>query len=541
MSTAHDNTTEARYQKGPGAHLSDALLADLSALIHSHTGLHFPRQKWNDLERHMRAAARDFGCRDVQSCVQWLLQGSPSQEQLDVLVGRLTIGETFFFRDKVIFQLLEQRVFRELCRSGQDGARSLRIWSAGCCTGEEPYSVAMLLDQMVGQWQGWSVEIIGTDINPRFLELAKEGVYTRWSLRATSDPLIRQYFKELGKNRFEIAPRIKRMVRFLPFNLAADSALRDLPPGVAPCQLILCRNVLLYLSPEMIDRVVERLTRGLANGGWLIVSPSETAFVRSRNLATVHFSGAILHRKGPAARPCTEEAERLGSSGRRESDPAMRHATAQLDRGLSRSPSLRRPPTDCPMESTSPAPEGRGQRHPKRTTEQGTGPDNQFEKALTLYAEGRHEETARVMEELLTADSGRSDRSADPERMMLLARSLANLGRLAEARQWCEKAVAEARLNAECHYLLATIYQESGMMRESLEALKKTVYLDPRLVMAYVSMANVARLQGKPEEADRYFLGAVSLLDGMDPKELVPHSDGMTAQSLKLALTRMVE
>jgi len=128
----------------------------------------------------------------------------------------------------------------------------------------------------------------------------------------------------------------------------------------------------------------------------------------------------------------------------------------------------------------------------------------------------------------------------DPDSKLLLARSLANQGRLTEARHWCEKAVNAARLQPESHYLLATIYQEQGLGEKALHALKKVLYLDPRFVMAYVSMGNLAKSGGRADESRRYLASALSLLGDMEPGEQVPHSDGMTAQGLRETLEWMM-
>lgn len=520
--------------------LPDPLLSGLSAFVRSRFGLYYPREKWKDLERQVRNAAPDLGFENVQSCAEWLLQTHPSRAQMDTLVGYLTIGETFFFRDKALFQTLADQILPDQFRSGQDRARRLRIWSAGCCTGEEPYSLAMLLDQMSGRWKGWSIEILATDINPRFLERARKGVYTRWSLRDTPQALIDPYFKQVDANRFEIISRIKDMVQFLPFNLAAPGAGGG-PASQKPFEMIFCRNVLLYLSPEVIDRVVARLAGALVDEGWLIVSPTETAFVHSPDLTGVHFPGTILHRK----------------SHERKKNASPRTALPLL---IPKKPKTPDPPSPFPLplpfalSDAGPraSPQGQGPILLQEYSERHSPPEESFptpdtakneeyQRAVSLCEKGQNEEASKILEGLLADGLQGKEASLGADVRLVLARCLANLGRLSEARKWCEQAVDYARMRPESHYLLATIYRESGMEQESLQALKRVIYLDPRFVMAYVALADLARLKGNGGESARHLATALALLREMDPKETVPHSEGLNARGLLEILETMVK
>jgi chemotaxis protein methyltransferase CheR len=122
------------------------------------------------------------------------------------------------------------------------------------------------------------------------------------------------------------------------------------------------------------------------------------------------------------------------------------------------------------------------------------------------------------------------------ERMVLLARSFANLGRLKEARIWCEKAVSADKLNPDNHSLLAAIYQELGLTEEPIASLKRAIYLDPGRIMAYFSLGHLLRQQGKLGEANKSFMNALDLLSSMTPGERVPHSDGLTVERLREAI-----
>jgi len=141
--------------------ISDNLISRLSEFVNSRTGLHFPREKWRDLKRNINAAAPDLGFNDPKQCIRWMLSAQLTQEQADIIVGHLTIGETFFFRDKEVFQGLKEQILTPWTRSRNERERRIKVWSAACSTGEESYSIAMVVEsdeaciQRVGDYHYW--------------------------------------------------------------------------------------------------------------------------------------------------------------------------------------------------------------------------------------------------------------------------------------------------------------------------------------------------------------------------------------------------
>ena len=181
--------------------------------------------------------------------MDWLLSSEPpSRNQIEILASYLTIGETYFFREKQTFEILEERILADLIKTRRQNERRLRIWSAGCCTGEEPYSIAMLLSKMLPDLKDWNISILATDINPRFLHKASEGVYSKWSFRDCPQGVKERYFRKAKEDRLEILPDIKKMVTFSYLNLVEDSY-----PSLSNCtnamDVIFCRNVLMYFAP----------------------------------------------------------------------------------------------------------------------------------------------------------------------------------------------------------------------------------------------------------------------------------------------------
>jgi chemotaxis protein methyltransferase CheR len=475
--------------------LSNDALESLSGLVSERIGLHFPPERWRDMERAFGSAARELGFDDEEACRLWLLQSPLSKSRIEVLASHLVIGETSFFRESCSFDALEERVLPGILEARRkENDRRIRIWSAGCATGEEPCSVAILLDRMLPDRREWDITILATDINPRFLRKAAEGVYGEWSLRGTPAWVREGYFTRKKGGLHELRGDIRKMITFSYLNLVED-VYPSLASGTNGMDVILCRNLLMYFSPERAAAVVRGLRRCLVEGGWLIVAACETSQTLLREFAAVNFTGAVFYRKEDAKPPPVED-----------------HAPA--DSGYIPAFLLTEAPaTPIPLHATDALP----------VPEPGPGPR---ENAFALYEAGRYAEAAEALLAALALD--RSDAAG----MALLARAFANEGRLSEALGWCEKAVAADRLDPGRHYLLATILQELGRVDEAASSLRRAIYLDQDFVLAHFALGNLSRRRGRLEESAGHFGHALSLARSRPPDEVLPESEGLTAGRL---------
>jgi chemotaxis protein methyltransferase CheR len=275
------------------------LLEHFSRFVETRLGLHFPPPRWPDLERGLRAAGTELGFEDPLECAAWILESDLTRKQLEVLAAHLTVGETYFFRGPRAFELLEFNVLPELISARRNGDRRMRIWAAGCCTGEEVYSIAITLSRVLPDLRDWQLTILGTDVNPRFLAKAVAGIYTRWSFRGRPDLMNSPYFCEVGRNRFAIAPEIRRLVTFSCLNLA-DDAYPSLTRNTNAMDIIFCRNVLMYFSSDQARAVVAKLHDCLLEGGYLFVSPVESSPKLFAEFDATRWVGAVVYRKSPA-------------------------------------------------------------------------------------------------------------------------------------------------------------------------------------------------------------------------------------------------
>ena len=254
--------------------LTAELLEAASHTVAARLGLHFPPERWSDLERGLRGAATDLGFRSMEKCARELAMAHLGREQLDSLAAHLTVGETYFFRDPAVFEALASRVIPALVQERRGRAKRLRIWSAGCCTGEEPYSIAIALRRAIPDLDDWQVTILASDVNPRFLRKATEGIYGQWSFRGVPDAMRDAWFHRTREGRFEVLPVIRKMVTFECLNLVEDT-YPSLTNNTNALDLIFCRNVLMYLNAEHRYAVLERMASVLAPDGMLILDPTE--------------------------------------------------------------------------------------------------------------------------------------------------------------------------------------------------------------------------------------------------------------------------
>jgi chemotaxis protein methyltransferase CheR len=268
---------------------ADALAA-LAELVEARSGLRFVGGRYGELATKLERAFVESECATWQE-YQTLVSNGARFEQL---VETLTIGETYFYRHRPYFDMLEREVLPEIVARRRDFKR-LRVWCAGCATGEEAYSLAIAVRGVLPDINDWQVTVLATDLNRGYLARAEAGVYGEWSFRDTDSAFRMANFVADGK-RYRVRPELREMVRFSQLNLAEDSS-PSAAGGTTGFDLIMCRNVLLYFAPELSQRVVGRLRTALVPGGWLVLGPSDP---RPGLLAQFEMragDGAVMYRR----------------------------------------------------------------------------------------------------------------------------------------------------------------------------------------------------------------------------------------------------
>jgi chemotaxis protein methyltransferase CheR len=483
--------------------LSETGLSRLSGFLEAQLGLHFGQERRADLERGILSACGEFGFQDADACLEWLLSKPLNKQQIAVLARHLTVGETYFFRDPNSFQTLEKQILPELIRSRRDSTRQLRFWSAGCCTGEEAYSLAVLVTRLIPDWRDWQVSILATDLNVQFLDEAAAGEFSEWSFRDAPGWLKAEYFRPSGKGRYQILPFLKQGVTFSYLNLARD-VYPSLFNHTHAMDVIFCRNVLMYFSPEQAHRVVAQLEHCLVEGGWLLGSATESLYFAAARLTAVSFPGVTFYRKTSVPQLALADTTQLpapATAKRPKPTPALRAKRSPPDHAAAKGPS--------------------------------SGGEDDYTQARSWYEQGRYTEAASGLLRFL------AEHPAAGQAMVLMARVYADQGQLAEALRWSDRAIAADKLNAGAHYLRATILQEQGTLNEAVQSLNRALYLDHNFILAHFGLGSLARKQGQPQVAERHFGQALELLETCPPGEPVPESEGVTADRLREIIASM--
>ncbi len=466
--------------------LDVSLLSKVSASIESRMGLHFPKERQRDLERHIRSAAKELGYKDAGTFVEWLLSSPLSRGRIETLARHLAVGETYFFRDMGSFDTLNEDILPGLILSRKGKDQRLRIWSVGCSTGEEAYSIAIALDRLIPDLKEWAITILATDINPDFLDAAREGIYREWSFRGAPQWVKHRYFARTEKG-FEILPRIKRMVTFSYHNLI-DDPYPSVAHNTSAMDIVFCRNVLMYFSRKRAREVIQRLSGCILEGGWLAISPVEASPAITPLFEGVRFREALLYKKKGEGGETVK-----GRSGASKKAPI--EAASKVKEEESRDGEPKRgkgPAAASPFHRTAGPPHGVVSPAPRL-------PDSPPRDTGSLSA---------------------------------LAREAADRGRLSEAIALCEKAIDGDKLNASLYYLKATVLLEADQAGEAAVCLRQAIYIDQDFVLAHFAYAHLMQRQERHREARTHFKAAGALLTKYGQEEILPESGGISAGRL---------
>ncbi len=270
--------------------LSDDVFRLIRDIIKDYCGLYFDDGSRYLLEKRLARRIQNLHLDDFRDYYRFIRYDRNSEAELAAIIDVLTVNETYFFREQNQLRAFSEEILEELREKNRD-RRSLRIWSAGCSTGEEPYTIAMLIQEK-GDLGDWDIEIYGSDINQRVLHAARKGIYRRNSFRTAEDRYIKRYFTEEDGS-FRIADGIKRYVNFSYLNLLDSFRTRFL----GKMDVILCRNVLIYFDGPSRKKVIENFYDRLVDGGYLLLGHAESLINISTAFTLKHFKNDMVYQK----------------------------------------------------------------------------------------------------------------------------------------------------------------------------------------------------------------------------------------------------
>jgi len=447
-------------------------------------GLECPESRQADFRNAMAQVMHALEVSHFETLLDRLEEQDLESPAWHLLREQLTIGETYFFRDPAQLAVIRDAVLRPLADAGRP--RRVRLWSAGCATGEEAFTLAILARETLPEELGWSVDILGTDLDPSALHRARAAWFRDWSFRGV-DPALRDRWFPPSRGGWAPRPELRSLVRFVPHNLAGEG-FEALAEGQG-FDLILCRNVLIYIHEATRRAIVDRFLKALQPTGALVMGHNELEPAEARSLHVEHLKDSRIIR--PGTRP--------------EPPPARMEVPAAV---LSRPARVDAPAAILPRPARAAA---RPTAPPARATP--------LEDARRALAGGEH---------ALALDLTRGARGADA--IHVAASALANLGRGQEALARVEEGLIRHPMEARLHYLHSLLASELGRDGEAQRALDRTIYLAPGHVAALMDRARAYAGQGRFREAAGDLTHALGSLAGKDPAEAVdglePHRVG---------------
>ncbi len=490
----------------------------LGDFISEKMGLHFTPDRFMELERGFVNITKDFGHADASAYLKKKITSGLTPEELDIFARHLTTGETYFYREEERLLTLESVILPELIKQRRDTTKSIRIWSAGCSSGEEPYTIAMILRKLLPDIHKWKISILATDINPQALKKAEVGIYSNWSFRGTPEWLKQNYFTRTTDGKYEVKPEVKKMVTFSVLNLIDDS-YPTLFTKTNSTDILFCRNVLMYFSNDTIRKIIDKFYHCIADEGYFLVSLVESHIVTNKGLVPFKIGGSTFFRKTkkhpehltpiihPSELPVFDESE-------------FKINTEEAD--LYVSPQFL---YDMPVEYSVPEPETTYPAEEKVSS-------SVWDRAKQAFEAGDYDRSV----ELLAGVSNETDADA----MMLLARAYANIGQLETAAEWSNKAVAVDKTNKDYHFYNGTIFQEIGKIEEAVNSFEKVIYLDSEYVIAYFTLALLAKQYGKQKELARYTKSTLLLLQKRKDDDVIEGSEGLSAGRLRTIVHSLI-
>lgn len=479
------------------------------------SGLYFKDYDLRDLEKAILCRMEERKIESPLTYYNLLTFSEDREDEFCELLNHLTVNHTYFFRNESQFRALKEKILPEIIerkREGKgpehrdiDGRPSLRIWSAGCSTGEEPYSIAIVVREAIPDLRDWNIRVLATDASNSALDVARKGIYCPNSMRLVSQERRNFYFierKGIGEEvEYEIRDTIKQMVRFGYLNLMDD----NYPAGF---DIIFCCNVTIYFEIETTMQVMDKIYRSLNDDGYLFIGYSESLQFISNKFKMLDWEDTIYYRKRQA-REISSEA----------GFPLLRGAG--IDRVLEE---ISRRELEAQF------------REFKRPE---TKPAKNMDDLLTEIIKNLHAKKYHLALDLV--EQAHRINKDEVEPYYFEAEALSSLGRFEEAKESLKTALRLNPLFAPAHYLFGSLLNEEGRVEEAKKCFKKALYLNKDFTLAHFGLANIYKSEGKSQEAIREYRNTLNILAKSAPDDIIAYSGGVSAVAIAGACRSNIE
>jgi len=456
-------------------------------------GLYFKDHDLRNLENAISARMKERGIHSLPGYYAYLTTSDEKENEFRELLNLITINHTYFFRNEPQFKAFSEKVLPEVIAqklreaSGEEKP-SLRIWSAGCATGEEAYSIAMVVNDLITDIESWDVHILATDASENALQGARKGLYRQNSSKHVDEEHIARYFTK-ESDKYAVRDTIKNMVTFAYLNLMDE----EYPAGF---DVIFCRNVVIYFEFETTLKVMNKLFSSLTDDGYMFIGYSETLQFMQDRLHMVSWKDAIYYRKGLPGKP------------EKAAPPIPPKEEINIDEVLEE---ISRAEAEANIEAeTKKAP-----------------PPEKIEDMIVQIIKKIHTKdydgALALAEEAISADR----KALDP--YFLAAEIFINQGKTDEAKSKLTNVLKIDSLFAPAYYLYGCIYMEENDPENAKKNLKKALFIDKKFLLAHFYLAQVFKSEGRARDAIREYRNTLKLLSGESPGDIVAYSGGFNA------------
>lgn len=513
-------------------------LQDFIQLIAKRTGLYVREKDQQVVRQIIEQRMRILNLTSASQYYQFLQESaltaegnSPAQNEWRILAQLLTNTESYFFRDRGQFALLREKILPQLiawrrAQQQQEGSSrpSLRLWSAGCAGGEEPYSLAILLWELLPDLPNWDLLVLGTDINQNVLQKAKIGIYGDWSFRLTSERLQKRYF-HYQQTGWKLDDKIRNLVTFRYGNLVRDR-LGDPASYASQMDLILCRNVFIYFQPEAIGSVLKKFYNTLRERGYLLTAHTELYGQDLSPFRVRIFPESIAYQRCETPTPET-------------SAPPLPPPSVSFVQWQPPSHPRSVPKRSLPKKNT-PHRQPLSQQHPKTTV---STPENsqttsaaqtQFSQAETLLQQGYYRQAIAKAEAYLEDTIYRLPAHT------LIAQAHANLGEYNRANYYCQLALDIDANAAQPYHILAQIAAEKGNLEVAKSFFKRVLYLDPESISAYLHLGSIYQAENDLIRARKMLENALRLLEKLPEDSIFYPEEGIAVKAVISEVKQML-
>ncbi len=493
---------------------------DFNRLIAQQTGIIIRETEQKYLDKIIANRCQYLRLSDPEAYFRLLSQaGDESKQEWQAFISLITNNESYFFRDEEQFKIIQESVLPEIVDRHRDD-RILRICSAGCSTGQEPYTLAIILRELLPDFRDWNITIMGIDIDESALETARQGIYELWSFRGIKSTIKQKYFQQVNRQ-YHLQPEIRNMVDFQSVNLVKTN-FRQVNINLRDFDLIICRNVFIYFERSAIELILDKFYQSLQPSGYLIAGHTELHGHNIDRFKIKVFDHSLVYR-----RPSQEE-ELNNVGGNNIIETVDRPQQPQIDNGLNSAEkdlkivsSIERQLLSIRQELESRGIRDNNQQSIATTR---TIDLELFDKKIAILREKQLHQKA--IEELINCLQEYPDRLNS---YYLLAKINADIGNYQEAEKYCQQALKIDSFAIEIHYLLAQTAEAQEKKNEAKQILKKILYLNPSFIPAYLDLSQIYRQEGDDCRAEKMLKTAIDILQKLPLNSIIPEMNRLTA------------